>query len=299
MTFSLLFNNLYSLFSTIQIKDFFDIAIIAAIIYLIFIFIKETRSFFIFNAIITLLAVAYISKIFDLTLTNYFLQPFLTFLFVILVIVFQREIRRFFEWFAISGRKMALQKNISISQEVTNAVVRAVEIMANKKIGALIVFEGEHPLEHSIMRETILEGRISVPLLLSIFDTSSIGHDGAVIISNNKIKYFGAHLPLARHERNKEFTGTRHRAALGVAEETDALAIAVSEERGTVSLAYNGEIKEIPKENMRSLINIFVKRNLSEENKERGILYYLIFKNWIEKIFSIVLALIFWVLVLI
>lgn len=294
MAFSDSLTTLQSVFSNIGARDIFDILIVAILIYIAIIFIKQTRSFFIFSTIIILLGVSYLSGVFDLTLTRTVLQPFLTFFFLILIIVFQREIRRFFEWFSISGRELAIQRGRSISSEVFDNIVDTVSLLAKEKIGALIVLSGKHPLEHSIQGGHALEGRVSVPLLLSIFDTRSPGHDGAVIITGNRVKRFGVHLPLTQKFDSLNKAGTRHRAAIGVTEETDALVIVVSEERGSVSVAANGVLKEVSRDIFRTTVEGFIQEQIVENNHYKNIRYDILAKNWVEKLSALFLSLILW-----
>ena len=146
---------------TVGIKNLLDIALVALFIYLLLIFIKKTHSFFIFNSIVILSGIVYIAGLFNLELTRQLFQPFLTFFLLILIIVFQREIRRFFEWFSISGSRFALQNRISISGTITKNIIEAVDALVHTKTGAIIVLSGQHPLEHSIQGGHELAGRVS------------------------------------------------------------------------------------------------------------------------------------------
>jgi diadenylate cyclase len=287
------FNSFPQFWALVETKDIFDILIVGLIIYLVFIFIKQTKSFFIFNSFLALLVLVYISKNFDLTLTRQLFQPLLTFFIVIFVVVFQREIRRFFDWFSLGSKNLALFRKITISSEVSSSIVKAVHQMAEDHTGAIIVLPGEYPLDDLVEGGFPLDGKVSVTLLLSIFDTGSPGHDGAVLIKDNLIKTFGLHLPLAEHYKDYAGHGTRHRAAAGITERSDALAIVVSEEKGTVSLAEGGVLTLVrDSEDLEEKIKLFLKENILEAN--RGFWHYVFVNNLLMKISSLVLAILLW-----
>ena len=163
--------------------------------------------------------------------------------------------------------------------------------MAAKKIGALIVLPGELPLEGIVEGGFVLEGRVSLPLILSIFDPTSPGHDGAMIIDNNRVKKFGVHLPLADNFSGFEKTGTRHRAAVGITQRTDALVIVVSEERGEISVASRGELKKI--DNIHLLeeqISKFI--SVAQEPEFSHFWRVFLARNWWLKVLALFLALV-------
>jgi DNA integrity scanning protein DisA with diadenylate cyclase activity len=163
-------------------------------------------------------------------------------------------------------------------------------------VGALIVITGNFRLEGIIEGGWPLNGQISMPLILSIFDPSSPGHDGAIVIEGDVVKKFGVHLPLAENFQAFGNLGTRHRAALGLAQKSDAMVIVVSEERGTISLAYKGNIKVV--ENISELqkqIEKFVKEKFPSKTIP---LKNIFIRNLKEKVLSIVIALILWILLI-
>jgi len=288
------FLTVIEVFASITIGNIFDIAIVSVLIYFAFIFIKQTRSYFIFTSIVLVFGIVYISRQFDLGLTRQVFEPFLTFFLLIFVIVFQREIRRFFKWFSSRSSRLRMQKKISISTEVTEHIVRAINYLAPRNIGALIVVAGDHPIEFALRGGLKTESNVSAKLLANVFNKNNPSHDGAVIIRDNKIQHIGAHLPLAENHHIGIRMGTRHRAALGITEESDAMAIVVSEESGAISVAFEGSLRTIVDPN--DLLNI-----VGEHNKEkaigggsRSIWHYLIFRNWFEKISAIGLAVFLW-----
>jgi uncharacterized protein (TIGR00159 family) len=276
-----------------HLKDLIDVLVVAFVIYLILIFIKQTRSFFIFSAILILFGVNFVSINLNLSLTRQLFQPLLTFFLVIFVVVFQKEIRRFFDWFMFPGRRpWSARRDESTTLDIPAIVVEAAREMAKRKIGALIVLAGNYPLESLVQGGLALGGQPSVPLLLSIFDPTSPGHDGAVIIEQGTIKSFGAHLPLAENFRDFARKGTRHRAALGIAERTDALVVVVSEERGEISIAQGKELKTLsgPTE-----LEKVVREHLQIDELATGRPGYVFWlRNSHIKIISLILAAIMW-----
>lgn len=284
-------------FTGLDIRNLVDVGIVAVLIYFSLIFIRKTKLFFIFNTLVVLWLVIIIARIFDLRLTEALFQPFITFFLLIIIIVFQREIRRFFEWFSLSRKNIPFlkKKQAALSREIVKEIVTAVEELVRDRIGALIVLEGQHPLDQKVFDGVPLNGLISSELLISIFDTNTPGHDGAVIISNNRITQFAVHLPLALNYKNLDKTGTRHRAATGITEISDALAIVVSEERGIVSIALNGTLRKTNKEKFEKVLNKFVESQIKipTQNTEKFLLE-LVTKNWIEKISAIIIAATLW-----
>ena len=295
--------NLYSLptqitsaLLSISARDIFDIAIVSVCIYLVLIFIRQTKSNFIFGAIIVLFGINFISQQFDLALTRQIFEPLLTFFIAIFVVVFQPEIRKFFKWFS-AGRKTSFAKALSLPEENAQTIVNSVFDMAKKRIGAIIVLPGQYPLDDLVEGGFPLDGQISRPLILSIFDPTSPGHDGAILIEGSKIKMFGLHLPLAREFTEYNRVGTRHRATAGITEKTDALAIAVSEERGEVSISRNGKLQKISTpEELADIIQKFTKKEGDASDTSKGVTHYFIVKNSYTKIIAVVLAIFFWFL---
>jgi diadenylate cyclase len=131
------------------------------------------------------------------------------------------------------------------SRELITAIVSAAAMMSSNRIGALIVLRGKEPLERHVTGGVPLHGQVSEPLLLSLFDPTSPGHDGAVLIDGGVITRFAVHLPLSTHVKENARQGTRHTAALGLAERSDALVVVVSEERGTISVARAGSLEPL------------------------------------------------------
>jgi len=283
-----------SVFASITPKNLFDIFFVALIIYFAFIFVKQTKSFFMFYTIVAVSTFYYVSLLFNLSLTRQLFQYFITFILVFFVVVFQGEIRRFFKWL-VSGKGIYFAKDAPpVSFQSVHVLCDTIDFLAKNRIGAIFVFPGEQPLDDLVRGGVVLDGRISRELILSIFDTSSPGHDGAIILTKNRIRRFGVHLPLAEDFNDFTKVGTRHRAAAGITEETDALAIVVSEERGAISIAENGSLRSINgKEELEHTLLGYLNENF-DENVSRSFWYYFFVKNFWTKVFSVLIASFLW-----
>lgn len=289
-------NQIQNLLSILLIKDIFDVLIITICFYFLLIFIKQTRSFFILGAFVFLFGLDFIAKKFDLSLTRQLFEPLLTLFIAIFVIVFQPEIRKFFKWIS-SGRLTSFSKSLALPRNNVQTIVRAVFAMAQQKVGAIIVFPGQYPLDDLIEGGFPLNGQITAAIIQSIFDSSSPGHDGAILIEGSEIKTFGLHLPLAREFTDYRRVGTRHRAGAGITEGTDAMAIVVSEERGEVSVSSKGVLTKIktPEE-----LEVIIAKFTGEDNKKtsssksKNFLEKIFVKNFIFKTIAIIFGLTFW-----
>jgi len=162
---------------------------------------------------------------------------------IALLIIFQPEVRRFLEHSIVFGRNSIKGESGDLGVLLDEALFD----LASRKWGALIVLPGKDPLKQWLTEGVLLDAHPSHSLLLSIFDPDSPGHDGAVIIDNGRVKSFGVRLPLSASNKLPKKYGTRHHAALGLAEKTDAVVLAVSEERGVVSVFQDGRINELEK----------------------------------------------------
>lgn len=289
-------SNIIFAFSNITLREILDIILVSFAIYIVLLFVKQTKSYFVLVVSLILIFLSMISQNLNLSLTRSILQPLSTLTFIIIAIVFQREIRRFFRWI-ILGKHHVFTKVKQITKSASAEIAEALLFMTEKKIGAILVFAGKQDLEEMIEGGQFLNGEISKELLLSIFDTSSPGHDGAVIIENNLIKQFGVHLPLARNYDSYRKTGTRHRAGTGITEDTDAIAIIISEERGEISIARDGKIKVLNGEDkLRKVLQELTGEN---ENTVNNFWHYFFVNNLFAKIVAVLLATILWTVMII
>ncbi|MGE4265992.1 MAG: diadenylate cyclase CdaA [Deferribacterales bacterium] len=227
---------------SIGLFDIIDMAIIAIVVYNLLLLIKGTRALPMLMGIMLIVIVSFAARYLGLKTTSWVLDNFTGYLFIIIVVLFQQEIRRAL---AFIGETKVFGTQAKAKSVILDEIVKAATVLANRQIGALIVLQRNTDLEH-FLDDTgqKLDCIISREILISIFIPYSPLHDGAVIISNGRISTAGSILPLTRKTDLGKNYGTRHRAAVGVTEETDAIAIAVSEEKGSITVAQNGELSE-------------------------------------------------------
>ena len=243
--FSNFFEDIFKSVTTLSSLNFLDIFIIALLIYITIKLLRETHSISVVAGVLMLLGFYGLALLFDLPLTSLVLHSFFGVFLIIIAIIFQRELRRFFSTFGFLG---VARRFMPPSEMVMKTVSHSVGRMASEKIGALIIFPGREQINRHLEGGNRLNGEISEPLLLSIFDKTSPGHDGATIIESNRIRKFAVHLPLAEQIEKVRHLGLRHRAALGLSERSDAFIIVVSEERGVISVVQNGKIMQMQDE---------------------------------------------------
>lgn len=236
---------LRDLWANLRVADIVDVLVVSVIVYAGMSWFRRARSRFVMLGVVTLVVVYVIARLLDLTLTLVLFQAGITVALVALVVIFQEEIRRAFERLGNPGALRGNRTDQEDSQRWVDDVVSSATSMARSRTGALIVFKGREPLDRHLRGGTVLDGRVSEPLLLSIFDSSSPGHDGAVVVEGGWVRSFGRHLPLSTHIAGDERFGTRHTAALGLSESSDAIVLVVSEERGEISLAIDGKLSRV------------------------------------------------------
>ncbi|MFC2149198.1 diadenylate cyclase CdaA [Candidatus Auribacterota bacterium] len=276
---------------TIGWMGFLDIFILALIIYAVLLWFRRTKAAYVLTGIVIVAVLYLIVQQLNLEMTVDVFEKFFAVFLIAIVVIFQEELRAFFEKVALfSTRKRDLKRRsaYSYNERYIQTLVRAVVDMSGSKTGALIVMKGKDHIQRHIDGGVELEGIISEPLLLSIFDAGSPGHDGAVVIDNERVKLFAVHLPLSRNLAEAGKGGTRHSAGLGLTELCDALCVIVSEERGGISVAYKGKLKKLSAG--EELIDIL--RQFYEEIfpvKKRSWTYYLR-RNYREKAIAVCLA---------
>jgi uncharacterized protein (TIGR00159 family) len=232
------------LYRNFRLTDAVDITIISGLFYSLLVWFKESASRRVVIGVTVLVIVYFFARAFDLYLTSLLFQAGFAVLVIMLIVVFQEDLRRALERVASWGPLTSQFSAAAQTTDIDTLVEVAFHLAANKT-GALIVVKGRDALERHVQGGISLAGNTSKPLLLSIFDAHSPGHDGAVIMEQGRVAMFGAHLPLSKNRKEITYRGTRHSAALGLSECSDALIIVVSEERGVVSVAERGMLKEL------------------------------------------------------
>lgn len=223
------------------ILDILDITLMSLILYRLLLLVKGTKAAQMMIGLAVLLLASLASRYLELFTIDWLVQSFWAQIVIAMIVLFQPEIRR-----ALAHIGEARFLNFASAEELKSLeeIVRAAVSLANRKIGALIVIERETSLKDFVEIGTSLDARVSKELLLSIFHPTSPIHDGAVIINGNRVSAAGCFLPITFSSDLSKSLGTRHRAGIGLTEETDAVAIIVSEETGFISVALGGKIEE-------------------------------------------------------
>lgn len=220
-------------------QDILDILVVAFIVYKTFLLIKGTRAIQLIVGFIIVLFVFYLAKKLEFFTLSWIFNSFVGSIILVIVVIFQSDIRRVLVALGRSPffKKITYVQETLFYDELTNACT----VMGKRKSGALIVIEREVGLEEFMEIGIRLDAEMNTELIVSIFQNASPLHDGAMIIREGRIRAAGCVLPLTTDENLDKSLGTRHRAAIGITEVTDAFAVVVSEEYGTISYAYKGE----------------------------------------------------------
>lgn len=255
-------NEMRVVLTTIELKDIIDILVISYAIYKLIQLVKETRAAQLLKGFIGILVIYWVSSWLNLYTVTWVLNNILTVGMILIVVVFQPELRRMFEKLGRSSSLFSLSKIKNeqasyLAEEITNAVGS----LSRQKIGALIVIENRVGLSDIAETGTAINGEVSSGLLINIFIPNTPLHDGAVIIKKDKIAAAGCFLPLTGDNTLSKELGTRHRAAIGMGEKSDAFIIIVSEETGIISLVENGVLsRHMDTETLKeSIYNLYIK----------------------------------------
>ena len=267
---------LQGLLSTITFLDVIDIVVVAYFLYRLFLMLKNTRAATLGKGLMVLIGFTLICRWLNLHVISWLLEKSMTVIMVALPVVFQPELRRALEQI---GRGKLFHKGSELDEQELNAmlddVANATKAMSASKVGALMVFERATGLVERIETGVPIDGVVSSGLIQNIFVKDTPLHDGAVIIRGNRIVAACCLLPLTENRNLSQELGTRHRAALGMSEQSDAMVLVVSEETGAISIARNGELVRYltvddVKEILRNAIvqpHVVVKDNLVDKIK--------------------------------
>lgn len=278
-----------SILKTFRFSDALDIIIVSLIIYSLFKLLRQTRAAQLVKGLVVLVVAYAVSALFDLTMVNVILTTVFEFAVIILVIVFQPELRRALEHLGrsnISGNNLfsgIAGKNDDLSivwGKAINDIADSATVFSHSKTGALIVIERNTMLTEIAASGTELNSDTSVALFGNIFFNKAPLHDGACIIREGRILSAGCILPLTDNNRLNSALGTRHRAAIGMSEESDAVVVVVSEETGIISVAVGGNlIRELDRKELVSKLTSLI---IPSDNEKQD-LFTVLFKNRKEK----------------
>jgi uncharacterized protein (TIGR00159 family) len=231
---------LSQLTSSFRPSDLLDITIVAFLVYRIVLLIKGTRAMQMLTGLGILGIGFFISSTFELFTTHWVLSYFFDYLILIVIVLFQDDLRKALTH--VGKNPFFSAASAEEERFMVDEIARAASQLAHDRVGALIVIERETGLKNFLDTGSKIEARVNAELLYSIFNVASPLHDGAVIITNGKIAAAGCFLPLSKDPNIDKRYGTRHRAALGITEDTDAIVILVSEEAGEAHLVKNGRL---------------------------------------------------------
>ncbi len=260
--------------TTMDIYDYFEIIILAFLMYYILVWVKATRAWLLLRGLIVILVFLLLAFVMDMSTIKWLARNVLSFAVVALIVVLQPELRRALENL---GRRNFLPSMIFsdashreqeiFSEKTINEITKACVEMGRAKTGALIVIEQKESLKEYERTGIDLDAIVSSQLLINIFEHNTPLHDGAVIIRGNRVTSATCYLPLTDNQDFSKELGTRHRAGVGVSEVTDSLIVIVSEETGKISVAYNGALeRSLNAEQLKERLQMVLNNRSPEEN---------------------------------
>ncbi|MCP9313771.1 diadenylate cyclase CdaA [Liquorilactobacillus satsumensis] len=244
-----------SLFSWQHLVNLVDILVVWYVIYKLMMLLRGTKAVQLFRGVIIIVLIKFVSWFFDLQTVSWITNQIINWGFIAIIIIFQPEIRRGLEHLGRGSLFVHNKKQNEDELRMIKALDQAIQYMSKRRIGALITIQRETGLEDYIETGIGIDAEITGALLINIFIPNTPLHDGAVIIKNNKIAVAAAYLPLSESNLIPKALGTRHRAAVGISEVTDALTIVVSEETGGVTVTENNELlRDLTREDYLKLL---------------------------------------------
>ncbi len=264
-------NTFVSVFSGVDFFDIVDILILTFLVYKVVELWRDSRARTLLKGIILIVVTYAVSGWLGMTGINWILEMVVRYAIILLVVIFQPELRHTLEKVGHSSFGIFGRNNGGVDESTVNCinqVCKAVSSMSNTKTGALIVFENKTMLGDIIKTGTELDAFVSSEMVSNVFFPKSPLHDGAIVIRDNRITAAGCILPLSAKNTLASDLGTRHRAAIGISENSDAVTVVVSEETGIISLTYNGKItRDFNVQSLQQeLYNIFVDTNNEDKN---------------------------------
>tara|TARA_B100000427_G_scaffold321510_1_gene322206 strand:+ start:15411 stop:16226 length:816 start_codon:yes stop_codon:yes gene_type:complete len=219
-----------------------DVVLVYLLTYRLLAWLKRSYALDLIKGVMLVILVFLASHVLSLITLNWILERFATVLLIVVVIIFQPELRRFLERVGATGKLFTLSSSFPEvkSTATMQSLIRAVDYLSREKIGAIVVIEGQTSLSQYCHTGICIRGELNMEMLSSLFWPGSPTHDGAVIVKGSRIEAAGCFLPLTDSPITDRSLGTRHRAALGLSEVTDAIVIVISEESGVISLVEHG-----------------------------------------------------------
>jgi len=277
----------------IVVADIMDMLLVGTLVYGIMLWFKRTKAAFVALGLLLMVVVYAVAFVSGMYMTVRLFQGFFAVFIVAVIIIFQEEIRSMFERIAIWSLTGGVLRAAPTHRQV-EILVSSLGDLAREHIGALVVLRGLDPLDRHVEGGWDLNGDLSEALLKSIFDSHSLGHDGAFIVEEGRVSRFGAQLPLSKDFSKITNLGTRHSAALGLSERCDAMCLVVSEETGTISFALRGDLVAVKDlEELQDGIEIFLTKHLPKT--PQNYLYHFLTENLREKIIATVASILLWV----
>lgn len=269
---------LTNMFASFSVTDVIDVAIVTFVVYKVMTFIRETRAEQLVKGLLILVAATFLSDVLNLYTLNWLLEGTLTLGVIALIIVFQPELRRGLEYIGRSKfiKKQFGEMNKEKAKTITSTIIKAIDYFSVNKIGALLIIERETTLNDIIETGTEMDALVTERLLETVFYPGGPLHDGACIIRGDRAMAAGCVLPLTQNRSLSKDLGTRHRAGLGITENSDAIALIVSEETGIISIAIDGKLSRFLdiKTVEKTLLNLYLSQMANDD-----------VKNFISKLF--------------
>lgn len=278
---------------TIRIQDIADILIMTFLLYQLYSWFRGTRAIQVLLGLGVVTLIYFATRFLDLYMTSWVLQELGTVLIILIIVVFQTEIRQALYRFSLLRHILGSSQGTQHSQfqDIAETIFR----MADDRTGALIVFQGDESLHDLMTNGVVINSEISPQMVESIFYDGAPFHDGAALINNGRIERAACHLPLSVSPDIPQYLGTRHRAALGLSERSDAVIVVISEERGEVSLVAAGEFRII--NNPTELILALNERLGSTAESPHITLRQRFFSNLLPKGLLLLSVCVFWLLI--
>lgn len=280
-------------FKPIVFADLLDMFLVGTLIYALLLWFKRTKAAFVALGLLVAVVVYTVAFVAGMYMTVRIFQAFFAVFIVAVIVIFQEEIRSMFERIAIWSLTGGVLKTAPTHRQV-EILVSSLGDLARERIGALVVLRGLDPLDRHTEGGWDLNGDLSEALIKSIFDSHSLGHDGAFIVEEGRVTRFGAQLPLSKDFSKITHLGTRHAAALGLSERCDAMCLVVSEETGKISFALRGDLVAVKDlEELQDGIEIFLTKHLPKTTQNR--MSNLVTENMREKVIAASVSILLWV----